>query len=121
MVSLTSSNSVAPHGSRAAWGSLLAGVGSITVLPLAVYLTRFSDTYDLLHAGFAIPVAGGLAVAALALARTARRRASLTLSARTPGIVTAGHILGIVGLCMAAAALVALGVYGLLEYVGSRE
>jgi hypothetical protein len=30
-------------------------------------------------------------------------------------------VLGVVGLCMAAAALVALGVYGLLEYVGSRE
>ena len=112
---------MAAHGSRAAWGSLLAGVGSIAVLPVAVYLTRFSDTYDLLHAGFAIPVAAGLAVAALGLARRARRRASLALSARPPGPATAGHVLGIIGLCLAAAALVALGVYGLLEYVGSRE
>jgi hypothetical protein len=30
-------------------------------------------------------------------------------------------VLGMIGLCMAAAALVALGVYGVLEYVGSRE
>ena len=29
--------------------------------------------------------------------------------------------LRLVGLCLAASALVALGVYGLLEYVGSRE
>ena len=37
------------------------------------------------------------------------------------GIATAGRVLGIIGLCMAASALVALGVYGLLQYVGSRE
>jgi hypothetical protein len=30
-------------------------------------------------------------------------------------------VLGIVGLCMVASALVALGVYWLLEYVGSRD
>jgi hypothetical protein len=30
-------------------------------------------------------------------------------------------VLGIVGLCMAAAAVVSLVVYGLLEYVGSRD
>jgi hypothetical protein len=36
-------------------------------------------------------------------------------------VATAGRVLGIVGLCMAASALVALGVYGLLEYVGSRD
>ena len=107
--------------SATAWASLVAGLASIATLPLAVYLTRFSDTYDLLHAGFAIPVAAGLAVAALGLARRARRQASVTLSARPPGLATAGHVLGIVGLCMSAAALVALGVYGLLEYVGSRE
>ena len=80
-------------GARAAWGSLLAGLASCVTLPLAVYLTRFSDSYDLLHAGVAIPVAVGLALVAL----------------------------GIVGLCMAASALIALGVYGLLEYVGSRD
>jgi hypothetical protein len=33
----------------------------------------------------------------------------------------AGRLLGIAGLCLAASALVALGVYGLLEYVGSRD
>jgi len=34
---------------------------------------------------------------------------------------TAGRVLGTIGLCLAASGLVALGVYGLLEYVGSRE
>jgi hypothetical protein len=113
---------VAAHGSGAAWGSLLAGIASIATLPLAIYLTRFSESYDLLHAGFAIPVAAGLGLVSLALARRARLRNTLALGgvARI-GLASAGRVLGIVGLCMAAAALVSLGVYGLLEYVGSRD
>jgi hypothetical protein len=92
------------------------------VLPVAIYLTRFSDAYELLHAALAIPPGAGLAFLALGLASRARRRASLALG-RGPGGGPAhvGRVLGIVGLCMVASALVALGVYGLLEYVGSRE
>ncbi len=37
------------------------------------------------------------------------------------GLARAGRMLGIVGVCMALAGLVSLGVYGLLEYVGSRD
>ena len=108
--------------SGAAWGSLVAGFTSCLTLPLAVYLTRFSDRYDLLHAGFAIPVAAVLALAALELARRARMLTRVSLSGGGGGgLATAGRVLGVVGLCMAASALVALGVYGLLEYVGSRE
>ena len=108
--------------SGAAWASLLTGLASVATLPLAVYLTRFSDSYDLLHAGFAIPAAVALSVAALALARRDGRRVSLSLSAdRKEWPATAGRVLGILGLCLAASALVALAVYGLLEYVGSRD
>jgi hypothetical protein len=114
---------VSSQGSGAAWGSLVAGVASCVTLPLAVYLTRFSDSYELLHAGFLIPVAAGLGLGALALARRARLRTRVSLSAGGGGaaVATAGRVLGVLGLCMAAAALVALGVYDLLEYVGSRE
>ena len=109
-------------GSSAAWGSVAAGIVSVLVLPLAIYLTRFSDSYDLLHAGFAIPVEAAFAGVALALARRARRRGALSLATGSGlGIATAGRVLGVVGLCMAVAALVAVGVYGLLEYVGSRD
>jgi ABC-type Fe3+ transport system permease subunit len=107
--------------SGAAWGSLVAGLASCATLPVAIYATRFSDSYDLLHAGFAIPVVVGLALAALALARRARVRRQVSLSGGGGGVATAGRVLGILGLCLAASALVALGVYGLLEYVGSRE
>jgi hypothetical protein len=114
---------VAEQGSSAAWGSLVAGLASCVTLPLAVYLTRFSEAYDLLHAGFAIPLAAGLGLVALVLERRTRIRARVSLNAGAAGggVATAGRVLGVVGLCMAAAALVALGVYGLLEYVGSRE
>ena len=91
-------------------------------LPLAVYLTRFIDSYDLLHAGFVIPLAAGLGLVAVALARRARRRAAVSLSGDTRGrLIIAGRVLGMIGLCIAASAIVALGVYGLLEYVGSRD
>ena len=112
-----------PSPARAARGSLVAGLASVVTLPLAVYLTRFSGGYDLLHAGFAIPVAAALGAVALVLARRARMQSALSLAGAGggPGTATAGRVLGILGLCLAASALVALGVYGLLEYVGSRN
>jgi hypothetical protein len=113
---------VEPAGNGAAWGSLVAGIVSCATLPVAIYLTRFSDSYELLHAGFATPLAALFGIVALSLARRARVRGRVRLSGDgRGGTATAGGILGVIGLCMAASALVALGVYGLLEYVGSRE
>jgi hypothetical protein len=108
---------------RAAWGSFLAGLGSVVSLPVAVYLTRFSDTYELIHAGLAIPLAALLGVVAIAIARRSRRSGAVSLAAarERSRLVTAGRVLGTVGLCMAASAVVALAVYGVLEYVGSRD
>jgi hypothetical protein len=105
-----------------AWASLLTGVASVAVLPVGVYASRLSDTFDLIDAGFLIPVVVVLAVSALALAQRTRRRTSVSLAgASGQGLAAAGRVLGIIGLCIAASALVALGVYGLLEYVGSRD
>ena len=112
---------MARAGNGAAWGSLVAGLASVAALPLAIYVTRFSERYDLLQAGFAIPVAAAFGLVSLALARRARLRSALTLEGRRPGPANIGRVLGAVGLCLAAAAVVALGVYGLLEYVGSRN
>jgi hypothetical protein len=109
------------RGSGAAWGSLAAGAAAVATLPVAIYLTRFSDAYELLHAGFAIPLGTALAFLALALARRASRQGNVLLG-RAPrsGAATAGRALGAIGLCLAAAGVVALAVYGLLEYVGSQ-
>ena len=109
-------------GSGSALGSLAAGLASVATLPLAIYATRWSGAYELLDAGWAIPVAVALGLVAIALARRSRVQAAVSLvSTRRRSVAGAGRLLGLLGLCMAAAALVALGVYGLLEYVGSRE
>jgi hypothetical protein len=101
---------------------VLAGLAAVATLPLAIFLTRFSDSYELIHAAFAIPLAAMLGLVALTLARRSRRKLALSLSSeRRDGAAVAGRILGIGGICIALAALVALGVYGLLEYVGSRD
>jgi len=98
------------------------GLASVVALPVAIYVSRFSERYELLHAGFAIPIAVVLGVVSIALARRARMRSVVALS-RGDGnrLARVGRVLGIVGVCMALAALVSLGVYGLLEYVGSRD
>ena len=109
-------------GSDSALGSLLAGLAAVATMPLAIYATRFFGAYELLDAGWAIPIAAALGLVALALARRSRIQSAVSLaSARGLTVAGVGRVLGILGLCMAAAALVALGVYGLLEYVGSRE
>ncbi len=113
---------MARPGNGSTWGSLLTGVASVVALPGAIYLSRFSERYELLHAGFVIPIAAVLGLASITLARRARMRTVLALGrGGGDGVVRAGRVLGIVGVCMALAALVSLGVYGLLEYVGSRD
>ena len=109
-------------GTGTAWGSLLTGLASVAVLPVAIYLSRFSERYELLHAGFAIPIAAVLGLVSIALARRARMQSVLALGRGAgEGLARAGRVLGIAGVCMALAALVAIGVYGLLEHVGSRD
>jgi hypothetical protein len=113
---------VSARRSGYAWGSLAAGLASVVTIPVAVWTTRFSGAYELLDAGWTIPVAIVLGIAAIALARRSRTRSAVSLaSSRGPTVAGAGRLLGILGLCIAAAALVSLGVYGLLEYIGSRD
>ena len=110
------------RGFGAGWGSVVAGVASVAMLPVAIYLTRFNDTYELLHAGLAIPLGAALGLVALSLARRAGRQRAILVQRESRSAVTKlGRALGVVGICLAAAGVVALGVYGLLEYLGSRE
>jgi len=91
-------------------------------MPVAVAATRYSRSYELLHAAFAIPVGMFLGLGAVWLARTARTRDELTLG-RAGGARAArlGRLLGIAGFCLATTAVIAVAVYGLLEYVGTRD
>jgi peptidoglycan/LPS O-acetylase OafA/YrhL len=119
----TESNSSRPAAgnSRAVW-SVVVGALSVATMPAAILGTRYSASYDLLHAAFAIPVAALLGIGALALARRARARDAATLG-RAGGrrAARAGRALGLLGLCIASSALVAIAVYGVLAYVGSQD
>lgn len=100
----------------------MLGLASAATMPLAVAGTRWSDAYELLHAAFAVPVALLLGGGALAAARAARRideRTLVRLGQRRA--VRAGRALGVLGVSLALAAAIAVGVYGLLEYTGSRS
>jgi hypothetical protein len=90
-------------------------------MPLAIVGTRFAHTYRLLDAGYAIPLGLVLGVAALLVAREARRRDERSLG-RLGGrrAVRAGRILGTLGLCLALTALISLGVYELLQYLANH-
>lgn len=99
---------------RAAW-SVVFGTVATLILPVAIFATRYSDSYDLLHAGFAIPIAAVFGAVAVNLARQAREFARATLG-RAGGATAArsGRLLGILGLSVAASATIALLVYWVL-------
>ena len=103
---------------RAAWSVVLGALATLT-LPVAIFATRYSDSYDLVHAGFAIPIAAAGGISAVILARRARALDRATLG-RTGGAkaARAGRLLGILGLCVAASATIALSVYAVLLAVG---
>jgi hypothetical protein len=91
------------------------GVVSAATLPAAIAATRYSSSYDLLHAGFAIPLAILTGLGALVLSRKTRALDRATLGSTGGGkAATVGHILGVVGLCIAASATIAVAVYGVL-------
>jgi len=99
---------------RAAW-SVVLGLLAAATMPVAIAATRYSASYELLHASFAIPVAVVLGIAAVVLARKARALERATLG-KAGGLraARAGRLLGILGLCMAASATIAVAVYELL-------
>jgi hypothetical protein len=102
-------------GNRPAAWSVVLGVLATVTLPAAVLATRYSSSYDLLHAGFAIPVAAAAGLGAVVLARRARAVDRATLGRGASGrAATWGRILGILGLCLAASATISVAVYGVL-------
>jgi hypothetical protein len=105
------------RNTRAAW-SVVVGLLAASTMPAAIVATRYSGSYELLHAGFAIPIAALLGILAIVLARKARAvdRAKL---GKAGGLKAArvGRLLGILGICMASSATIAVAVYELLVAV----
>ena len=90
--------------SKAVWAVVL-GVLAVLTMPVAIGLTRYSGRYDLVHA--------------ILRARRARALGDATLG-RSGGrrVASVGRLLGIIGICMASSALIAVAVYGVLVYSG---
>ncbi len=90
-------------------------------MPVAIVATRYSDAYELLHAAFAIPVAVVLGLGAILVARRSMRTGAGLLVTRTPSrAARVGRALGTLGVALASSALVSVGVYGILTYLGER-
>lgn len=89
-------------------------------MPGAVAATRWSTTYELLHAAFAIPAAIVGGVIAIRLARRAEARVQRTLG-RAGGVRAAkiGSLLGLAGILVAVTAAGAVTIYELLAYVSN--
>ena len=99
----------------------MLGVPAVLVLPVAIAATRWSDAYELVQAGFAIPTCIALGLGALLLARRAVRAVPVTLTAQPRRTAARlGRALAILGLALAASGTVSLVVYGLLTYLGER-
>jgi hypothetical protein len=108
---------VAVGGGARTTFALLLGVLSVATMPVAVFATRYSGSYDLVHAAFAIPV--GLVTGFLAVRLSGDRRGAVPLAGRRSS--RTARVLGLAGLWLAGAALVAVSFYGLLTYLGNRE
>jgi hypothetical protein len=97
---------------------VLVGLLAAATMPLAIVATRWSRDYELMDAGFAIPLAALLGLLAVALARRARSRLAPTLG-HPRGTRTArlGRFLGLLGFLLALTAAGSLAVYWILSLV----
>jgi peptidoglycan/LPS O-acetylase OafA/YrhL len=108
-------------GSSKALLGVVLGALSVVVIPAAIAASETSESRTLLQAGFAVPVGLILGGAAIALARSERRRSRATLEGGGGSkLATAARFLGTLGFCIASSGAVALGVYALLRYLESR-
>jgi hypothetical protein len=104
-----------PGSARA---SVFVGLLAVATMPAAVLATRWSEEYELIQAGFAIPLAAALGLLAIALARRARSRLAPTLG-HPKGTRTArlGRLLGLLCFLLALTAAGSLAVYWILSVV----
>jgi hypothetical protein len=93
----------------------VAGALAVLALPAAIALAAYSSLVTLTYAAAAIALAAVLGVVAIALSRSARRYSQISLGRiGGMGLARAGSIMGMLGLYLAAMAVLAIGFFGLL-------
>jgi hypothetical protein len=98
-----------------AWGSVAVGLLSIACVPAGIALTHYRDI-DLVKAGWAVIPGLVLGIVSLALAGGARRRTERTIGRiGGRGITRLGRVFGVLGIYLALAGALAVGVYELLN------
>jgi hypothetical protein len=90
------------------------GLAATLALPATIAYAQESDRLTLVQAGYAVPVAAVFGIAALLVARAARRRAQWSVVATRARTGRAGRLFGVVGLCLAASGAIAVGFYEFL-------
>ena len=115
---MSSSSNGAPPRPGSARLSVFVGLLAAATMPAAIVATRWSRDYELMDAGFAIPLAALLGLLAVALARRARSRLAPTLG-HPRGTRTArlGRFLGLLGFLLALTGAGSLAVYWILSIV----
>ena len=84
-------------------------------LPAAIEISRRSKRIDLLQAGYAIPLAFLLGLISLVMAHRAKRNLEwLQLRDEGTTIATLAVVVGAIAFCVAVAASLAVGFYGLV-------
>jgi hypothetical protein len=102
-----------------AWAAVFVGLLSVGTVPAAIAFTHYRDV-ELLHAGWAAIPAFLLGVVALMLARAARRRTERTIGrVGGRGVTRLGRFLGVLGVYLALAAALSVGVYQLLNHLSA--
>ena len=97
---------------------MLFGLLSLATLPVAIAATRWSRTYELIEAGFAIPAALLFGALAVSLARRTRREHARMLGpAAGSRSARVGRVLGVAGFLLGITAAMAVGVYFVLSTV----
>jgi hypothetical protein len=112
----SSSSTLPPVGNPRASASVLVGLLALAAVPAGIALSWYSSRVTLLNsAAGSVPAAALLGLYAVVLARRGREQVERTLG-RSGGEVTArvGRALGVLGVCAAVTAALAVGFYGLL-------
>ena len=100
-------------------GAVVIGLLSVATVPAAVAYVHYRDI-ELLKAGWAVAPGLVLGVMSLLLARRARRRTERTIGrVGGRGLTKAGHLLGALGVYLALAAALSVGVYALLNHLSA--